>query len=256
MNRNRISQSWFSANTAGCCALLLVALSGCGRRAALEQFVRPGEVRDFDQLFAQNCSGCHGAEGQFGPAPPLNDPVFQEIISDAEITRIISEGRASTLMPAFARAQGGSLTDEQISILVRGIREKWKKPDLAGAGPLPAYVTPADSGDVHSLANREAALQVFGQVCGNCHGLHGQGGKQAGALRDSAFLSLVSDQLLRRIMITGRADLGMPDFRRLGAMQPSGQPLTSQQIADVVALMASWRHAEHHPEPAAPAGGL
>ncbi len=213
-------------------------------------------MHDFDQLFTQNCSGCHGAEGRFGPAPPLADPLFLEIIPEAEFTRVVSEGRASTLMPAFARAHGGALTDEQIAILVHGIRAKWKKPDFASGGPLPDYLTPAHTGDVHSRENREAALQVFGQVCGNCHGLRGQGGKQAGALRDTAFLSLVSDQLLRRIVITGRSDLGMPDFRRLGAMQPSGQPLTSQQIADVVALMASWRHAEHHPEPAAPAGGL
>jgi len=229
------------------CAIVALLPGGCGRRDAEERFVRPSEVRSFSQLFADNCSGCHGAKGQFGPAPPLADELFLAIISDAELTRVVSEGRASTLMPAFAAAHGGPLSDEQIEILVRGIRAKWGAAEGTISGPLPSYAAPADTGDVHSLANREATFQVFGLVCGTCHGERGQGGKDAGALRQKAFLSLISDQALRRIVITGRSDLGMPNFRRLGAMLPSGQPLSNQQIADVVALLASWRHApEEH----------
>ena len=160
-------------------------------------------------------------------------------------------------MPAFGRDNGGTLTDEQIAILVRGVRAKRGGADVAAGAMLPEYLAPADTGDVHSLENREMALQVFGQVCGNCHGLRGQGGKEAGALRDTAFLSLISDQALRRIVITGRQDLGMPDYRRLGAMLPAGQPLTNQQIADVVALLASWRHpGEHRQAPPTGTGGL
>jgi cytochrome c oxidase cbb3-type subunit 3 len=231
------------------CALVCVAATGCGRRSAGEQFERPSDVRDFDRLFAQNCSGCHGVEGKLGPAPPLADPLFLAIIPETEFTRVVSEGRASTLMPAFARKHGGTLTDEQITILVRGVRAKWAATDSSTQGPLPDYLTPAGTSDVHSLANREMALQVFALVCGNCHGERGEGGKQAGALRDTAFLSLISDQALRRIVITGRSDLGMPDFRRLGAMLPAGQPLTNQQISDVVTLLASWRHPrERHGE--------
>lgn len=240
------------------CLVVSLSLTGCGRRAARQQeFQRPSEVRDFDQLFARNCSGCHGAEGQLGPAPPLADPLFLAIIPDEEFTRVVSHGRAATLMPAFARESGGTLTDEQIAILVHGVRAKWATNDVAAQGPFPSYLTPADTGDVHALANREMALQVFGLVCGNCHGQRGEGGKEAGALRKPDFLSLISDQALRRIVITGRPDLGMPDFRRLGAMLPAGQPLTNQQIADVVTLLASWRHPlERHKESANPAGGL
>jgi cytochrome c oxidase cbb3-type subunit III len=223
-------------------AVGFLPLAGCARRSLPPEFERPDQVRDFGQLFAQNCSGCHGEAGKLGPAPPLGDPLFLAIMPEAEFTRVVTKGRANTLMPAFARKSGGTLTDEQIAILVRGVRSKWSKPDAVGPGPLPDYLAPATTGDVHSLENREEALRVFGLVCGNCHGERGEGGKQAGALRDPAFLSLVSDQALRRIVITGRADLGMPDFRRLGAMLPTGEPLTNQQIADVVTLMASWRH--------------
>ena len=244
--------------------LAAVALTGCGRRVAQQRFERPAEVHKFTQLFSENCAGCHGAEGQLGPAPPLNDPLFLQIIPPAEITRVVSDGRAGTLMPAFAREQGGTLTAEQIDILARGLVTEWgtaKNTAKDGApssdnvsnnkATLPDYLQPANTADVHSLENREKAFEVFGLVCGNCHGRRGEGGKQAGALRDPAFLSLISDQALRRIIITGRPDLGMPDYRGLGKMlsDGNGEPLTNQQIADVVALMASWRHPheEHKP---------
>jgi hypothetical protein len=48
---------------------------------------------------------------------------------------------------------------------------------------------------------------------------------------------LVSDQALRTSIIAGRRDLGHPDWRGY----PPGQPLTAQQVADVVAWLASKR---------------
>jgi cytochrome c oxidase cbb3-type subunit 3/ubiquinol-cytochrome c reductase cytochrome c subunit len=47
----------------------------------------------------------------------------------------------------------------------------------------------------------------------------------------------VSDQYLRTTVIAGRTDLGMPDWR--GYVQ--GQPLTGQQVSDVVTWLASER---------------
>jgi cytochrome c oxidase cbb3-type subunit III len=249
---NLRNASWNSCLSA---ALALLLLVGCGRRDAQVKYERPSEVRDFDKLFAQNCSGCHGAEGDWGPAPPLADPLFLAIIPETEFTRVVSEGRMATLMPAFARERGGELTDEQIGILVRGIRAKWGSSEGMGPGPLPDYLAQAGTGEAPSPENHEAALQVFSAVCGNCHGPRGQGGKEGGAIRNRAFLTLISDQALRRIVITGRRDLGMPDYRRLGAMLPAGQPLSNQQIADLVALLGSWRHAhEEIPQAAATTG--
>ena len=69
----------------------------------------------------------------------------------------------------------------------------------------------------------------------------GQGAQQAGALNDRAFLALISNQALRRIVITGRPDLGMPIYSDSDWRSPKFQPLTSEQIHDLVALLASWR---------------
>jgi len=69
---------------------------------------------------------------------------------------------------------------------------------------------------------------------------HGQGGRH-GAINDPNFLALISDQALRRIVITGRPDLGMPNYAGTKGRPENFQPLTAENVADVVALLASWR---------------
>ena len=71
-------------------------------------------------------------------------------------------------------------------------------------------------------------------------GKPGQNGN-AGPLHSAAFLGLISDQALRRIVITGRSDLGMPDYRKLGETRPGGRALDSRQVSDIVAYVTSWR---------------
>ena len=64
--------------------------------------------------------------------------------------------------------------------------------------------------------NKDEGLKVFARACASCHGDRGQGrqsdGKSVGAINDPDFLALISDQALRRYVITGRLDLGMPDY--------------------------------------------
>jgi cytochrome c oxidase cbb3-type subunit 3/ubiquinol-cytochrome c reductase cytochrome c subunit len=83
----------------------------------------------------------------------------------------------------------------------------------------------------------EQGLKVYAEACGSCHGVDGKGGDEGGSVVDAAYLALVSDQALRTTVIAGRTDLGMPDWRSY----IPGQPLTAQQITDVVAWLASQR---------------
>jgi hypothetical protein len=62
-----------------------------------------------------------------------------------------------------------------------------------------------------------------------------------GALNDPAFLALISDQALRRLIITGRPDLGMPPFNGKAGRPPDFRALRSSDIDDLVALLRSWR---------------
>ena len=78
----------------------------------------------------------------------------------------------------------------------------------------------------------------------------GQGAEKAGAIHDPDLLSLASDQFLRRLVITGRPDLGMPDFAGASGREPDFQPLSSQEIADLVEparlLETSSPHCKRH----------
>jgi cytochrome c oxidase cbb3-type subunit 3 len=227
--------------------LLVLIAAGCGRPSLQRQALPPHAILDFATLFHRNCAGCHGENGAYGPAPPLNDPLFLQIISDDEMKRIMSEGRA--LMPAWAVKQrelpkyhvetrfDRRLTPEQIDVLIRGIRESWQKPVVTedSVGRPPPYAL-AEA----SRGNPQAGEKVFTYACASCHGAKGEGG-DAGPLHDPYFLALISDQELRRIVITGRPDLGMPDYRTRGDRSKSFKPLTSQEIANVVAYVASWR---------------
>ena len=72
---------------------------------------RPDSILDSKVLYAQNCAGCHGADGTHGAAPPLGDPVYLAIVSDDTLRSVAAKGRAGTAMSAFAQKEGGMLTD-------------------------------------------------------------------------------------------------------------------------------------------------
>jgi cytochrome c oxidase cbb3-type subunit 3/ubiquinol-cytochrome c reductase cytochrome c subunit len=57
------------------------------------------------------------------------------------------------------------------------------------------------------------------------------------SVTDDSFLALVSDQGLRTIVITGRPELGAPDWRG----NVPGKPMSDQEVTDVVAWLGSRR---------------
>jgi mono/diheme cytochrome c family protein len=137
------------------------------------------------------------------PAIALANPVYWSIASDDTIRRVIASGVRGSLMPAFAKSAGGTLTDQQIQILVREMRTHWAKVKLSGAPPY-AATEPGDS------VRGGASYTTF---CAGCHGPEGKGTKTGSSIVDDSFLALVSDQALRTTIIAGRPDLGHPDWR-------------------------------------------
>src|SRR5215472_3168089 len=127
--------------------IAMIAVAGCGKPAPGPEVPRPDSILDPVVLFSQNCAGCHGADGQKGPAMALSDQVYLAIVDDDSLRTTISKGRRSTAMSAFAQKEGGMLTDEQINAIVRGIRERWSKPDALGGDVAPSYAakTPGDA---------------------------------------------------------------------------------------------------------------
>ncbi len=181
-----------------------------------------------------------------GPAPPLDDKLFLALVPDDELKRVVSEGRTGTLMPGFAAQKGGQLTDEQVLVLAEGIKKRWGSSEPAPAG-TPPYRLEASAPD--RAGGNEARLKLFARACACCHGDEGRGetydGKPddslAGAINVPEFVALLSDQELRRLIITGRADLDMPGSSDAHGRPAGYKPLTSSEVSELVALLASWR---------------
>jgi cytochrome c oxidase cbb3-type subunit III len=215
------------------CALS-VMLFGCatphGQPRKGSETLAPNEILDFATLYAENCAGCHGKEGRGGAAIALSDPIYLAIADDAAIRKAIAKGVPGTAMPAFAESAGGMLADKQIEVITGGIRSSWSRPGILNAANPPSYAAKSAG----NIAHGELAYKTY---CESCHGPGGHGGPKGSSVTDDSFLALVSDQGLRTIVITGRPELGAPDWRG----NVPGKPMSDQEVTDVVAWLGSRR---------------
>jgi mono/diheme cytochrome c family protein len=215
-------------------ALGVMLLSACGAPHGQPQkgseIVAPNEVLDFATLYSENCAGCHGADGRGGAAIALADPVYQAVVDTDAMRKVIANGVHGTSMPAFAQSSGGMLTDKQIDVISNEIRSRWGKPGILDAANPPSY-SPKSAGNAHQ------GEVVYGTYCAACHGPEGKGGPKASSITNDSFLALISDQGLRTVVITGRPELGAPDWRG----NVPGKPMSNQEVTDVVAWLGSRR---------------
>jgi cytochrome c oxidase cbb3-type subunit III len=215
-------------------ALGMLLLSACGsppgRPTKDSEILAPSEINDFKTLYAEDCAACHGTEGRGGAAIALADPVYLAVVDEPSMRKVIANGVHGTSMPAFAQSAGGMLTDKQIDAITSGIRSRWSRPGILDGANPPSYA-PKSLGDVH---RGEASYRTY---CSSCHGPQGQGGPKGSAITNDSFLALLSDQELRTIVITGRPELGAPDWRG----DVPGKPMSDQAVTDVVAWLASHR---------------
>jgi mono/diheme cytochrome c family protein len=188
-----------------------------------EELTRPEEVTSFDRLYRQNCSACHGENGSGGPALDLANPNYQALVDDASLRRWITNGMPGTQMPAFGESAGGFLTSQQVDALITGMRSRWALVDR-NRGEIPPYSS-------NAAGTAELGHHLFEVNCSSCH----QQGQQK--ITDTSYLALMSDQSLRTIVIAGRPDLGQPDWKQVHP----GQPLTDQDVSDIVAYLHSLR---------------
>jgi mono/diheme cytochrome c family protein len=217
-------------------ALLVIVLFVCsscgnlpGHPTASDMPIDPDNVTDFNLLFSKNCSGCHGAQGKGGAALSITDPVYLAIADDTVLRKVIADGIAGTSMPAFSKSAGGMLTENQVEVIVRGLREHYAKPEVLAGVTAPPYAA-TEQGDA------KRGLPVYDSYCASCHGAGGKGGK-ASSIVDGSFLGLLTDQELRTLVIVGRPDFDAPDWRN----NIPGTPMSAQEISDVVAWLSSQR---------------
>ena len=206
------------------------AAAACGK-IPLQQSASTSEAPavTWQGVYAENCAACHGATGELGGARPMKNATYLATISREQLVQVIAKGQG-TLMPALAASQGGPIADADVQTLVDGMVAEW------GKGGTPAAM--AWDGPLGNATNGAALYQAN---CQTCHGAaDGKAPGTHGSVTDPNYLRLVSDQSLRSSIVFGRADLHAScDGPYPG--QPASKRMTSSELADVVAFLASKR---------------
>lgn len=207
-------------------------ISGCEHAPGYPPaaMARPSEVTDFATLYNQNCSACHGRNGQNGPAIDLGNPEYQALAGDDVLSSWISGGIPGTEMPAFAESAGGMLSNRQIDAIIAGMRKQWSVPNAFGGVAPPPYEQP-QTADPH---RGQATYQAH---CASCHASSSE------QITGPSYLALMADQQLRSVIIAGRPDIGQPDWRHDSPGGKLTTPLSAQEVDDIVAYLGSLRNA-------------
>ena len=154
------------------------------------------------QLFAQNCSGCHGQFGEGGPNPsrpgdiilPISSADFLKTRDDVTLRSIISQGQPDFGMSPFGSANGGPLSDDEIDAIVAFVRS-WQA--------NPPVVVPTEAVVATPVPAPLNGAQIYADVCSRCHGLNGGGGIGT-ALSDPEFQAAYDDKTLFAMISQGR----------------------------------------------------
>ncbi|MBT3337455.1 MAG: c-type cytochrome [Anaerolineae bacterium] len=149
-------------------------------------------------LYAENCTVCHGAAGEgIGDTPPLNSEAVRTM-SENDLSKVISRGRNNTLMAAWAAEEGGIFSNSQISDFTTFIQQaNWDYVEarVAELGLTPPDVIKMEVSDemvssILALPDGERlseGLFIYADNCAACHGANGSGTIIAPAI-DSADL--------------------------------------------------------------------
>ena len=221
-------------------------------------------------IFLQNCSPCHGVQGEGADAPALRNSQFIQTSIAQDIYDTVANGRPDTEMPAWLQINGGPLTSDQITSVVAYVgtlqhvsnidapppqnEGEAETPPPAG-GPTPEPARPSIEGDpgaAASLAGDATSGQgLFGVYCAACHGPEGvQGVPNPGSddgsvpvLNPIDYTLISSDPAVFATNLDLFIEHGsVPEGSGPRIMMPAfgdGEMLTEQQIADIIAYVLS-----------------
>jgi mono/diheme cytochrome c family protein len=181
------------------------------------------------ELYAQNCSTCHGEFGEGGPNPsragdiifPISTEEYLKTRDDFTLRSIIAQGQPNFGMSPFGSAFGGPLDDEDVDAIVAFIRA-WE------ANP-PVELPPEIVVSVETVSLD--APEIYAQLCAQCHGPNGEGGIGPSFQNPQFQATRTDTQLLNSINLGHEAT----------AMIGWGDILSLDQIQQLVALIREFR---------------
>jgi len=199
------------------------------------------QLDDAMTLYAENCSVCHGLNGEgIGATPALDNPALLTMAYD-DLYKIIARGRFQTAMPAWAIEDGGPLSDYQIGELVALIQsgdwiETGDRVVNLGLAPLVPFTTDPDPALLAKVANLpdgstlQTAIKIYSANCVACHGADGLGTGIAPALNDPLVRAKTADELTRTITLGNTGTL----------MAGWNNTLSTDEINSMVTLIQRW----------------
>lgn len=208
---------------------LLVGFAGILRAQA--QGPTQEELEEGASLYVENCSMCHGMQGEGRVGATLAQD-WPSIRPDLRVRDTIINGIEGSPMPAWSEQNGGPLTNEQIDLIVNYILS-WQTGGLIEVPPatpvvlVPLTEVPGVSGDPTN------GSVLYAQNCTVCHGPQGQG--RIGANLTNAFSSIRPDLRLSETVTNGIEGSAMPAWGT-----SNGGPLSAAQIDDITAYMLTW----------------
>jgi mono/diheme cytochrome c family protein len=178
-------------------------------------------VSEGRKIYQEQCANCHGAQGEGGVGPALNNKELLTKASDHVLFSLIRSGVPLTQMPAWSIDYGGPLTDQEVRNVVSFIRS-WEP--NAPVIQAPTFEPSAERGAL-----------TFANTCSTCHGKDGEGTDSIPALNDPQKLAGLDDKTFQAAVMNGLVAQGMPGYSGL---------FTSEQLADLTALIGAWRQGE------------
>ncbi len=188
-------------------AFLLLPMLQPGARAQTPAQYAPADIAFGSQIFAAQCTACHGATGDSIPGVNFRAGQFRvPVSSDFDLRTIITTGVAGTAMPSFNF-------------------------DTAELTEIIAYLRNMSTFDARGVtmgdASRGQTLFEGKGNCASCHRVNGKGPRVAPDLSDIG--STRTADLLERTLLDPTASM-MPVNRSVRAVTRDGKVITGRRL--------------------------
>jgi len=191
--------------------------------------------------YAENCAVCHGAAGEgIGDNPVLDSDGIRSM-AESDLIKVISRGRDSSLMAAWAVDEGGIFSNSQIDEFVTFIQQvNWSYVEvrIAELGLTPPELIKMELSDemissVSALPGGQilaAGLTVYAENCAACHGANGSGTVVAPSIDTEDLRSTPKEETINLVK-TGVLGTLMANWESI---------LPTEDINNVVDLIYRW----------------
>ena len=166
----------------------------------------PADIQYGAQIFATQCTPCHGTSGDQIPGVNFRAGLFKRAVSDTDLRNTVSTGVPGTEMRPFA------FGPSELTAIV-------------------SYLRNMNSYDARSAvvgdAARGSALFAGAGNCGSCHAVNGKGPRVAPDLGDIG--ALRTPDLLHRTLVDPAGSM-LPSNRAIHAVTKDGRTVNGRRL--------------------------